>query len=308
MNFLEQRIDSVLNQTFQDLEVIILDDCSTDNSREIIELYRDHPRVSHIIYNESNTNNTFKQWNKGIGLALGEFVWIAESDDYCEPTFVCEIIEPLMADENIVLGFCQSLLFSETEEVLSVTKASKIKSVENGEIFALEKMMGTTSIPNASMAIFRKSAVTKIQDDYKQMSYCGDWLFWTSICLLGKVFISGKVLNYYRRHGGNVASKSINVGLDFIEGNKVFTYLMKTCSPDDRQIKNALYQRADLYLKLRYLFSSSTDQAVMKSLLEIEPCITSIIRVLKVRYFLENFYNNNARNYLRNMKKIFSKI
>ena len=50
--FLKERIDSVLNQTFQDFELIILDDLSPDNSREIIESYRAHPKVSHIIFNE----------------------------------------------------------------------------------------------------------------------------------------------------------------------------------------------------------------------------------------------------------------
>lgn len=64
--FLEQRIESILNQTFQDFEVIILDDCSTDNSKKIIEKYRTHPKVSKIIYNDVNSGNTFKQWNTGI--------------------------------------------------------------------------------------------------------------------------------------------------------------------------------------------------------------------------------------------------
>lgn len=79
--FLNQRIDSVLNQTYSDYEVIILDDCSTDNSREIIESYRNHPKISHIVYNEKNSGSTFIQWEKGFELARGEYIWIAESDD-----------------------------------------------------------------------------------------------------------------------------------------------------------------------------------------------------------------------------------
>lgn len=57
-SYLKERIDSILNQTFQNFEVIILDDCSTDNSKEIIELYRDHTKVSHIVYNEKNSGST----------------------------------------------------------------------------------------------------------------------------------------------------------------------------------------------------------------------------------------------------------
>src|SRR5438034_11203510 len=74
--YLRKRIESVLTQTYQDFEVILLDDCSTDESRSIIGEYRIDPRVR-IELNEQNSGNTFKQWNKGVGLARGTYVWIA---------------------------------------------------------------------------------------------------------------------------------------------------------------------------------------------------------------------------------------
>ena len=62
--FLKERIQSVLNQTYSDFELIILDDCSSDKSRDIIESFRSNPKVSHIIYNDRNSGSTFRQWNK----------------------------------------------------------------------------------------------------------------------------------------------------------------------------------------------------------------------------------------------------
>ena len=67
--YLDERIQSILNQSFQDFEIIILDDCSTDNSIEIIEKYRNEPKVSHIILNSQNSGSTFIQWNKGFEYA-----------------------------------------------------------------------------------------------------------------------------------------------------------------------------------------------------------------------------------------------
>jgi cellulose synthase/poly-beta-1,6-N-acetylglucosamine synthase-like glycosyltransferase len=77
--YLRQRIESVVGQTYQDFEVILLDDCSTDESRSIIDEYARDPRVR-IEFNQKNSGNTFKQWNKGVKLARGEYVWVAESD------------------------------------------------------------------------------------------------------------------------------------------------------------------------------------------------------------------------------------
>src|SRR5690349_2386149 len=97
-SFLKQRIESVLNQTFQDFEIIILDDCSTDNSREIIEQYRQHPKVSHIEYNKTNSGSTFIQWQKGLSIAVGEYMWIAESDDVSSPKFIEKMVGLLQRD------------------------------------------------------------------------------------------------------------------------------------------------------------------------------------------------------------------
>ena len=59
--YLQQRIESIVNQTYQDFELILLDDFSTDNSRDILNLYRNHPKVSKIVFNEKNSGSPFKQ-------------------------------------------------------------------------------------------------------------------------------------------------------------------------------------------------------------------------------------------------------
>jgi len=91
--FLGERIDSVLNQRYQNFEVILLDDGSTDNSREIIEKYRGLEKVKHIVYNQKNSGNAFVQWNKGVELAMGEWVWIAEVMTVLIPIFYQKVLK-----------------------------------------------------------------------------------------------------------------------------------------------------------------------------------------------------------------------
>ena len=106
--FLKERIDSVLNQTHQDFEVIIMDDCSADNSKDIIESYRSNKKISHIVYNEINSGSTFKQWQKGIALAKGKYIWIAESDDVAAVSFLETTVAKMEQVPNAALFFCQS--------------------------------------------------------------------------------------------------------------------------------------------------------------------------------------------------------
>lgn len=72
--YLNLRIQSILQQTYQNIELILLDDASTDGSEEVLSDYQDHAKVSHILLNEHNTGNPFKQWFKGMQLAKGKYI------------------------------------------------------------------------------------------------------------------------------------------------------------------------------------------------------------------------------------------
>ena len=95
-----QRLESVYNQTYQDFEVILLDDCSNDDSVTILNTYAKHPKTSHVVFNDKNSGSPFKQWAKGLALAKGEFIWIAESDDVADLSFLEISVESLKEYEK----------------------------------------------------------------------------------------------------------------------------------------------------------------------------------------------------------------
>ena len=111
--YLEQRLDSVLNQTYQNFEVIILDDHSTDNSLEVINRYKDNPHIKQIVVNETNSGSTFKQWDKGIHLATGDIIWIAESDDYCELNLLDELVRIYTSKPDMAYVYTTSIMVDE---------------------------------------------------------------------------------------------------------------------------------------------------------------------------------------------------
>jgi glycosyltransferase involved in cell wall biosynthesis len=125
-NYLKLRLDSVFNQTYQDFEVIILDDASNDESIELIEQYRTHPKLSHIVYNEINSGTTFIQWKKGIDLANGEFIWIAESDDFASLNFIEKLLPYLESDKDLSIVFSDSNVINEKGEKIEDTQWHRV--------------------------------------------------------------------------------------------------------------------------------------------------------------------------------------
>ena len=109
--FLYQRIYSILYQKVKIKELLILDDCSKDDSRKTIdkivknlEKYIDIKKV----YNDTNSGSAFKQWEKGFKLAKGDYVWIAEADDYCTDKLLKSIVKPILKDKDIMISYADT--------------------------------------------------------------------------------------------------------------------------------------------------------------------------------------------------------
>ena len=212
--FLEQRIESVLAQTYPHFEIILLDDCSTDESVEILNRYRQHAKVSQVVINSVNSGTTFKQWAKGIELARYEWVWIAESDDWCEPTLLQTLVEGITA--TTCIAFCQSVAVRD-DIIMYVNTCKYFYRTYRGLDFVREQMLRQTSISNASQAIFRKEVYYKIDKDFTSYKFSGDWLFWMLVALHGDVYVAGKYLNYFRKHPKDVTSPSLRNGMAYRE-------------------------------------------------------------------------------------------
>src|SRR5688500_2301178 len=84
-HLLPECLDSILGQTFPDLEILVMDDCSPDNTREVALAYSD-PRVRYI-RNDPNLGH-LKNYNKGISLSKGDYIWLISADDYLRRNYV----------------------------------------------------------------------------------------------------------------------------------------------------------------------------------------------------------------------------
>lgn len=205
--FLHKRIQSILNQTFRDYEIIILDDKSTDNSIEIINSYNDE-RIKHKAFNIVNSGSPFKQWKKGLEIAKFDYVWIAESDDFAEPTFLETAYENIVGNTGISLFYCDSNLVGENEEPYSNNIQKFCSDLDkelwnndhhiNGELYFRKYLIKKCFILNASSVVFKKEAGLKYINKVIEYKASGDWLFWSLLLKEGSVYFSSKKLNYFR--------------------------------------------------------------------------------------------------------------
>lgn len=235
--YIKNRILSVLNQTFQDIELIILDDNSTDGSKDIIEQFRDHPKVSHIIYNSCNSGSTFRQWEKGFAYSKGEYIWIAESDDDCAPVFLESCLSHLENQPKVSLAFTDSK-FIDGDGAEIIRKFSLLSSILEKYMYSwkmldfkrlVSRMLFRNIVINASAVVFRRRLLNQVEscDKYR---YCGDWLFWCSLVRGGNILFVDQKLNFFRQHLNKVTPKAEKEGVDLMEGLDVYNKILKMCN------------------------------------------------------------------------------
>lgn len=269
--YLKERLESVFNQTYSNFEVILLDDCSTDNSREILSKYALNSKVSHCVFNEKNSGNTFKQWKKGIDLAKGDFIWIAESDDFCSEDFIENLIKPLIENENVVLSYCQSNRLNEKSEITGTwnnhTDDLDINQFQNdfiqdGNLFIEKYLIYKNVIPNASGVLMRKNAITKTGffDNDNILKYCGDWQLYFQLLVNNKVGFAAQCFNNFRYHSESVIANAVKlenrisiIAIDFQMRDGMIEFL-KTKKPSNFESIYINNQNAIKVLKYEKVF------------------------------------------------------
>jgi glycosyltransferase involved in cell wall biosynthesis len=227
--FLKKRIESILNQTFQNFEIILLDDASTDSSLKYLTTYKSHPKVSHFVVNEQNTGSPFKQWIRGVELSKGRYIWIAESDDYAELNFLEETIAAIQKDKYLNLVYTDSKIIDKDNNELGFWKTNK-NSYFNTTLWSnnytrdgiedvFNYLIFKTTINNASAVLFKKSALIRNIDFNKLKKYrnVGDLYLYSNILLNGKIGYISKSLNNYRDHDENLTKKNEKNGILYVE-------------------------------------------------------------------------------------------
>ena len=202
-NLLSRAIKSVLNQTFKDFELIIVDDGSTDNTRQVVEGFQKRdPRIKYIW--QENFGGPAKPINAGLKVAQGEYIAFIESDDEWLPEKLERQLEIFQNSKKEDLGFvgCNVLIVNEK------TKTTKVYNILNYDNKILEKLLAGEFFSNFSTHMVKREVMNIIGllDENLKLSADQD------ICLrIAKRynfdFVSTPLIKYHV-HEENISMKS----------------------------------------------------------------------------------------------------
>jgi glycosyltransferase involved in cell wall biosynthesis len=215
--YLRKRLDSIAAQSFTDYEVFLLDDASTDGSSAILAEYAQRYQWQ-FIPNSENSGSPFKQWNKGVALAQGKYLWIAESDDIAHPDLLKDLLPLLENQEQVGLAYAQSILIDEAGQELNSyeenlrflykTEAWQKDFTISGKEACRKWLFFHNPIPNASAVLFRKSAYQAVGGGDPKMRLNGDWHLYAKILLQYDLAFTAEIRNYFRVHSSTQRSQS----------------------------------------------------------------------------------------------------
>jgi glycosyltransferase involved in cell wall biosynthesis len=222
--YLRERLVSITEQTIPLYEIIFLDDGSSDDSVEVMQALRHsitpEPRM---VIDQTNSGSVFRQWLRGVKLARGDYVWIAEADDLARPDFLEHMLVGMQDDPDVVLGYCQSEAIDESGNVLmsdylaytdDLSATRWLNSyVAEGVDEVNAALAIKNSIPNVSAVLFRRQPLLDVLTDHVEeivhLKVAGDWLVYLNLLCHGKIFYGADVGNSHRRHAHSVTGETV---------------------------------------------------------------------------------------------------
>jgi len=210
--FLPERMRSLLSQTYPNLNILVIDDFSPDNSVEILRSFESSPKVK-IIAKQKNSGWASVS-NEGIQLSYGEFILFANCDDTCDVEMISSLVSALNANPAAGLAFCRSTMIDENNQILGndfeVREKSFQKRCRESTLLSgsetTQFLFKACVIPNLSAALFRRETLDHVGGFSEAFKVCCDWDLFFRIAEHYDVAYVALPLNYFRQHARTVRS------------------------------------------------------------------------------------------------------
>ena len=213
--FIAECIDSILSQNYQNIEIIVSDDCSTDGTQEILKQYSADKRVK-LLFNQKNIGIT-PNCNQALLQCTGEYICLFAGDDVMLPNKISAQLDLFAKNSEASLCYHKVDIFdSDTNETMYETEA------KGQTIYSFFDIIDNAGLPGVtSVMVRRKHLPASLYNS--QFPIVSDWLLMIEVALRGQVIFVDGVYTRYRKHISGVSMKADELldetlsTLDYIE-------------------------------------------------------------------------------------------
>ncbi|MBT8574536.1 glycosyltransferase [Polynucleobacter paneuropaeus] len=251
--FLPSRIESLLKQTYSDIEVLVIDDYSSDSSPEILKSYLGQKNYQ-LVLREQN-GGWVKVSNQGFELSRGEYILFANCDDDCDTLMVDSLVDALEAHPKAAVAFCRSLMVDEVGKELgddfqiredSFRRHCAQDNYIDGKLMS-RFLMHSCVIPNLSAALIRKSCLNEVGLFSSEYKACSDWDLFFRIAKNYDFAYVAQPLNFFRQHGKTIRSAT--------KGRITYDEFFSVLLPKINNSDFSLFERISFRFHVMYLWS-----------------------------------------------------
>lgn len=207
---LDETLQSVLSQTFQDFELIIIDDGSKDNTDEVMQKYLSDPRISYY-KNEVNLG-LVGNWNKCLSYAKGEYIKFLCADDKFRSDLLEKFVDVMEKYPNVSLVVCNKTMFGKS----SVTVELPFSNLHKGIDIIYHTLSTKGWLGEPSSVMFRKSNLD-LGPFKVGLLWLPDWEMWIRQLTAGDCYIIPEPLVYIRNHGQQLTKKVMKYFINYFE-------------------------------------------------------------------------------------------
>lgn len=247
--FLPKRFVSIQGQSVRPEELIVIDDGSTDGSAQWLSAWQSSIPLR-LETRPTASGNPFSVWNDAAAQARGDWLWFAESDDACEPTFLATLLAAAHAHPEAAIVFCQSELVNangtRTGTFADFTQAYDTETwrtdfVMDGREAVERLLLPRNTIPNVSACLISHRAWRAAGGADASLTLCGDWLTYARLLEHGSLVFCARPLNRHRHHRASQRAR-----IDQFEYLRQ-SYIARQINADRHRVPDSLREFARRY-------------------------------------------------------------
>lgn len=260
-HFVGQAIDSLLDQTFESLEIIVIDDASTDETAEVLARYGAEPKVR-VIHHERNQGH-IRSYNEGLALAEGEYLGILSADDYClRRNAVARQVA--IFDEHPSVGMVYAAYALVEEGRVTGTMAPSPEDYAGNGLDEFRRLMWGNYILHSG-TLLRRQVQNELGPYDAGLPQAGDWDLWLRAAAGHDVGYVAEPLYAYRQHRQNMQAKGLPPCLQAEQNlrtlERAFAMLASEAPADIKAARDAALRHAVLQTAWYDLFNGRRARA-----------------------------------------------